>query len=143
MQIVDARNGGVTHRIDDVALFKACASRRTVWLDRRHAYGTRDRELFARASARGTSTFCPRCRYRLAGFGRRESAATRQNRAVLTPIRKAKALRGTNHRRVDADDLAARVTSGPPELPGLSDASVWMMSSISRPIASAESGRGR
>ena len=25
------------------------------------------------------------------------------------------------------------VTSGPPELPGLSEASVWMMSSISRP----------
>jgi len=26
------------------------------------------------------------------------------------------------------------VTSGPPELPGLSAASVWMMSSISRPV---------
>ena len=45
----------------------------------------------------------------------------------------AAALRRQDDRGVDADHLAARVTSGPPELPGLSAASVWMMSSISRP----------
>ena len=37
----------------------------------------------------------------------------------------------------------ALVTSGPPELPGFSEASVWMMSSISRPVARAATARAR
>ena len=50
--------------------------------------------------------------------------------------RKADALRAADDRGVDADDCAvARHTSAPPELPGLSAASVWITSSISRPLS--------
>ena len=61
---------------------------------------------------------------------------------MLVGDRKADALRAHDDRGVDADDLAVRAsTSGPPELPGLSAASVWITSSISRPDARAASGR--
>jgi hypothetical protein len=47
--------------------------------------------------------------------------------------RERQPLRGHDHRRVDADHFPVDVTSGPPELPGLSAASVCRMSSINRP----------
>ena len=52
---------------------------------------------------------------------------------VLLAIGEANPLRRQDDRRVHPDDLAARLTSGPPELPGLRAASVWMTSSISLP----------
>ena len=54
--------------------------------------------------------------------------------AVLMRHGERDALAAENHRRVDADHLAALVTSGPPELPGLSAASVWIRFSISRTV---------
>ena len=65
---------------------------------------------------------------------RRQDRQHRANRH-----REAQALTAGDDRGVHADDRAARlVTSGPPELPGFSAASVWMTWSISRPDARAQ-----
>ena len=46
-------------------------------------------------------------------------------------------------RGVDADDRSALVTSAPPELPGLSAASVWITLSIVRTVAASRAGSER
>ena len=55
--------------------------------------------------------------------------------AVSMPIAKQSPCAAADHRGVDADHPAVAVRpSAPPELPGLSGASVWMTLSISRPL---------
>jgi hypothetical protein len=55
------------------------------------------------------------------------------NRTVLLAIAKQIPCAGTIIAVLMPMTSPAVVTSGPPELPGLSDASVWITSSISRP----------
>jgi len=56
--------------------------------------------------------------------------------------RKADALRTGDDAVFTADHGPRESTKGPPELPGLSAASVWMTSSISRPVSHAGSVQG-
>ena len=54
-------------------------------------------------------------------------------RAVLMPMAKQRPCAGRIIAVLMPMTSPRVVTSGPPELPGLSDASVWMMSSMRRP----------
>ena len=99
----------------------------------------RDRARPWRSAARRTGRSAARWarsdrrrRCRSAGSGRRGSAADDELRGVGGD-REAEPLRAGDDGGVDADHLAARVHERAAGVSGLSAASVWMMSSISRP----------
>src|SRR5262245_61872150 len=107
MHVIDARHGGATHRIDDVTLLETRASRRTVWLDRRHPYGTGNCELVRTGKRAWDVDILPRD----TDVGAPDSAVSNQTRRdeprSVDADGKAKSLRGPDHRRVDANHLPA------------------------------------
>ena len=107
--------------------------RRAVRLHRHHEHARRHRQLIvARDGARNRHVLPGHADVAAANAAVADQPRRDEPRGVAGD-REAQALRRQDHRRVDADHFAARRHQRAAGVAGFSAASVWMMSSISRP----------